>query len=176
MDNNTEKNQSVEFERRSTWEVLDVADAVPRVDSVRDLPSRIALVREAAVQATVVEQEDVTGLEQGRQARRVVAAAVRRRRKLGWPITRHEGREGSEHGDEAVRPVAVHGCAKAPGSEMTQPALISSLTACSAHSAPTMGRATPSIAECSSPNAVSAAAGRLTSPVCPSTHQGSGMS
>jgi len=76
---NQKNTNSVEFERRSTREVLDVADAVRSVDRVRDLSSGIALVREAAVQASVVEQEDVARLEQGRHARRVVAAAVRRR-------------------------------------------------------------------------------------------------
>ena len=54
--------KSVEFERRSAREVLDVANAVPRVDRVRDLSSGIALVSEAAVQAPVFEQEHVTGL------------------------------------------------------------------------------------------------------------------
>ena len=54
------------------------------------------------MQASVVEQEHVTGLEQGRQARRVVAAAVRRWRELRRAVPRHKGREGSEHGHEAV--------------------------------------------------------------------------
>ena len=71
--------KSVEFERRSTREVLDVAHALSRIDRVRDLSSGIALVREAAVQAPVVEEEYVARLEQGRHARRIVAAAVRRR-------------------------------------------------------------------------------------------------
>ena len=58
----TQKQKSVEFERRSTRKVLDVADAVPSVDRVRHLSSGIALVREAAVQAPIVEQEHVAGL------------------------------------------------------------------------------------------------------------------
>ena len=76
---NQKNTNSVEFERRSTREVLDISHALPRIDRVRHLASRVALVREAAVQAPVVEQEDVTGLEQGRHAGGVVAAAVRRR-------------------------------------------------------------------------------------------------
>ena len=45
----TQKQKSVEFERRSTRKVLDVAHALSRIDRVRHLTSHVALVREAAV-------------------------------------------------------------------------------------------------------------------------------
>ena len=59
------------------------------------------------MQAPVVEEEHVTGLEQGCHAGRVVAAAVRRRRELGWPLRGTKAVRGSEDGHEAVGPVAV---------------------------------------------------------------------